>query len=291
MPESREPAAHDRVLVVGASGALGASVVSALGATRRWDVVRGGRRPDPATSTRPAVTVDLADEASVRAAIRLVRPRAVVIAAGVEPELCGADPELARLVHATSLGWVLEEGQSCGVERVVVPSSSAVYGDAYDVPAREDHPLDPRTLYAETKVAAEAVVSAWNSSHSPLRATALRIFNVYGDGFSRSLVQRLLHSRAAEPVGLAGLDGFRRDYVSSRDTADAVLRVLESPGDLPDVINIGSGTAVSNRELVASLSRRVVIAWRETAARSSYSCADISLARRVLGFAPASILA
>jgi len=272
------------VLVVGVRGGLGHAVARRLRARGRG-VVGVARR---ASSGVDAVA-DLTDRRALAAVLADVRPSAVVVAAGVSPAECDSDPDAARRVTVDAVLDLYDAAGAAGCRTFVVPSTSAVYGDARRTPADESAPPDPSSRYAEFKLAADAGLAGRFAAGGGVRPVALRIFNVWGPGFRRSLVTRLLASTPEAPVALAGLDSFVRDYVHGDDVAALVAAVVESPGELPGVVNVGSGEAVSNRRLVAALGARRELHWIEGEPLASWSCADVSLARRVLGFAPRGV--
>ncbi|BDZ42483.1 NAD-dependent dehydratase [Paraoerskovia sediminicola] len=115
----------------------------------------------------------------------------------------------------------------------------------------EDAPLDPRNVYAATKVHGEHLLAAW-ARETGATATALRFHNVYGPGMPRdtpyagvaSLFRsELAHGRAPQVFE----DGAqRRDFVHVDDVAAAVVRSAESPAG-PGVtpLNVGSGTVTT----------------------------------------------
>ncbi|WP_123309254.1 NAD(P)-dependent oxidoreductase [Cellulomonas sp. PhB143] len=123
----------------------------------------------------------------------------------------------------------------------------------------EDAPLDPRNVYAATKVHGEHLLGAW-SRETGASATAVRFHNVYGPGMPRdtpyagvaSLFRsELAHSRAPRVFE----DGAqRRDFVHVDDVAAAVVRAAESPAG-PGVtpLNVGSGTVTSVGEMARVL--------------------------------------
>jgi UDP-glucose 4-epimerase len=269
------------VVVVGVRGGLGRAVARRLRA-RGHGVVGVARRASPGVD----VVADLTDRRALAAVLAAVRPSAVVVAAGVSPAECDSDPETARRVTVDAVLDLYDAADAAGCRTLVVPSTSAVYGDARRTAADESAPLAPGSRYAELKLAAEEGVAARLAAGGGVRPVTLRIFNVWGPGFRRSLVTRLLASTPEAPVALAGLDSFVRDYVHGDDVAALVAAVVEGGDELPGVVNVGSGEPVSNRGLVAALGARHELHWVESEPLESWSCADVSLARRVLGFAP-----
>ncbi|WP_431279752.1 NAD-dependent epimerase/dehydratase family protein [Leifsonia poae] len=268
-----------RILVTGAGGRLGTALVARL---ERDDhevtAVVSPRSPDDAARVR----LDLADTAAVSSRAREARPEAIVHVGAIVGAACEADPAATRAVNieaTRALGLVAAERAA----RLIFVSTSAVYGTGYTTPVDEDGPLDLGSAYARSKREAELVLDDL-ANGADLDVVSLRVFNLFGPGFTDSLVSRLERATPDRPALLYGLDGYVRDYVHVDDTTDLIARALRTPS-LPRVLNVGSGQATSNRRLIDLLTIDPA-AYRVENAPPSYSCADISLATSVLGFAP-----
>ena len=181
-----------------------------------------------------------------------------------------------------------------GVRVLVYASSCAVYGEPSRVPTPEDHPTSPNSPYALSKVYGEALVEALAEKRG-YRPVVLRFFNVYGPGQSRAYAGVVLEfvkrvSRGEPPV-IYGDGSQTRDFIHVRDAVKAVLKALVNEG-AKGVFNVGSGVSVSINELAKLVLK---LAGREDL-KPVYapprpgdvkrSQADISRARRVLGFEP-----
>ena len=228
---------------------------------------------------------------------------------------------------------VLRAAAEAGVRRVVYASSMVVYGEgAYACPdhgrvrpgARrpadlaagrfdppcpccdrpllprlvdEDAPLDPRNVYAATKVHGEHLGAAW-ARETGGEVAALRFHNVYGPGLPRNTpyagVAALFVSRlAAGKAPLVFEDGSqRRDFVHVDDVAAAVVAAARA--DLTDgltALNIGSGRVTTIGEMARLLADAVggldpVITGEFRLGDVRHITADSSRARDVLGWSP-----
>jgi nucleoside-diphosphate-sugar epimerase len=242
------------------------------------------RSDEVGTSKR---SIDLADIELLPAAVRAAAPEAIIHLAAISGAAAELDPAAARRVNVEAVSALGQAADELGVRRFVFASSSAVYGDRHSSPISEDAPTAPGSSYAQSKLDAEAALAKIANASSHFRVFALRIFNVYGDRFPRSLVTRLLASQDDPPVDLRGGASFVRDYVQADDVADALLAALTAPADKAfTVLNIGSGIPVSNPDLVAVLGRSVELNYRETDGSPSYSCANIQRASVLLGWSP-----
>jgi UDP-glucose 4-epimerase len=149
-----------RVLVTGATGAIGSFVVDHL--RRRGDVPIAFSRSRPGTDV-PWAAGDVGERKSLIEACRTYEVERIIHLAAV---LVHADRERERAVDTNITGTlnVVEAAARCGVERVVNMSSKAVFGEfsgAYGPPGYrpvpEDYPTGPRSLYGATKLAAERI--------------------------------------------------------------------------------------------------------------------------------------
>jgi nucleoside-diphosphate-sugar epimerase len=280
--------AGPRLLVTGASGSIGRRLRARLDA-EHYDASYIVSPRSPAAGADSAVdAVDITDTDAVRAIVLRRRPDVIIHLASVTGAACEADPELAVAVNVDAVRSLAGIAADGGVSRVVLASTSAVYGDQYHAPIDETGPLVLTSRYADTKRRAELALAEATEDSPNLSAVALRIFNVYGPGMTGSLANRLAEATDDRAVTLAGLDSFVRDYIHVDDVARALLLAAEA--DLPDrwsILNIGSGIPTSNRALVAALAP---VLFTETEARASYSCADVTSARDILGFIPSQAL-
>ncbi len=135
-------------------------------------------------------------------------------------------------------------------ERVVLTSTSEVYGSAVRVPMDEEHPLQAQSPYSATKIAADALGVSFHRSFG-LPVTIVRPFNAYGPRQSARAVIPTIISQAVAggPLRLGTLDT-TRDFTYVADTARGFVAVAESDAALGEVVNLGSGMEVSIREIV-----------------------------------------
>ena len=89
------------------------------------------------------------------------------------------DPLTTNEVNVTGTLNVLAAAREAGVKRIVLASSSSVYGDSPTLPKHETMPTSPRSPYAVSKLAAERYALAFNVVYG-LPTVALRYFNVFG---------------------------------------------------------------------------------------------------------------
>ncbi len=273
-----------RLLITGAGGRIGQRLRRLVAPDEAVFV------SSPRAGLRGAndIVADVTDREAMASIVESTRPTAIIHLASVTAAACDADPARAVAVNVDAVRDLAAIAAASGVARFVLASTSAVYGDRYAAPVSETAELALGSRYAQTKREAELALEEAALASATLTAVALRIFNVYGPGMTESLPNRLLAASAERPVTLFGLDDFVRDHVHVDDVGTALLtaaqRVLPTPWT---IVNIGSGRPTANRELVEALAP---VEFDVADPRSSYSCAELSTAARLLGFAPSRAL-
>ncbi len=147
--------------------------------------------------------------------------------------------------------------QSCleaEVEKVIHTSTSEVYGTARYVPINENHPLNPQSPYAATKVAADKLAESYYLSFN-LPIAIIRPFNTFGPRQSARAVVPTIITQAltGNTVKLGSIEPVR-DLIYVKDTVLGFLAVAKSEISVGEVINIGTGQGVSVNELVLKVS-------------------------------------
>jgi UDP-glucose 4-epimerase len=191
---------------------------------------------------------------------------------------------------------LLTAARDAQVKRLVFTSSGAIYGEQSRQPVQEDAPLHPETPYAVSKMAAEqyllAIGRLWG-----IETRILRIFNAYGPGqplppSHAPVIPRFLRQAAAGGTVVIFGDGRQtRDFIYIDDVVDALVQVGKAEKVLHPIYNIGSGQEVSIFEVVDTIEKILGqpvhrLCNREEEGGISRLVADITLARRELGFAP-----
>ncbi|MEW5937911.1 MAG: NAD-dependent epimerase/dehydratase family protein [Candidatus Thermoplasmatota archaeon] len=146
---------------------------------------------------------------------------------------------------------VLEAMRAAGVRRIVFPSTSTVYGDANVIPTPESYgPLKPISLYASSKSAAEATISAYCHTFD-MSAVILRLANVVGPrsthGVTYDFVQKLL--KAPKELEVLGDGTQNKSYVHISDTLAGFIAAAERCRERVGIYNIGSSDQVDVRTI------------------------------------------
>jgi len=223
------------------------------------------------------------------------RPRSVMhmaARAGVRPSI--EDPVGYADVNVVGTSAVLESARRAGCDRVIVASSSSVYGNAPRAPFREDElELAPISPYAATKLACESLCHThWHLTGMP--TACLRFFTVYGPRQRPDLaIGRFLRAlEAGEPITVFGDGTSSRDYTYIDDVIAGVLAADERIDDHGyRVWNLGSDRPVALRDLVEAVGRAVGASARIERAPMqpgdvSRTWADLSRARAELAYQP-----
>jgi NAD dependent epimerase/dehydratase len=154
---------------------------------------------------------------------------------------------------ATNAGGTLNVLEACrkaGTARVVVTSTSEVYGTALYTPIDEKHPLQGQSPYSASKIAADKLAEAYYRSFD-LPVVTLRPFNTYGPRQSaRAVIPTVLAQafKGAKEIALGNLTP-QRDLTFVTDTAHAFVLAAAASGIEGETIHFGQGSAISVRDL------------------------------------------
>src|SRR6185437_1061188 len=153
---------------------------------------------------------------------------------------------------------VLDACRASGaIERVVLTSTSEVYGTAQYVPIDERHPLRGQSPYAATKIGADALGESYHRAFG-LPVAILRPFNTFGPRQSaRAIVPTIISQALSRPVVRLGSLEPRRDLTYVKDTSAGFIAVAGCDAAVGRVVNIGRGEDVSIGDLVDRIGDRL----------------------------------
>ncbi|GIW88999.1 MAG: NAD-dependent dehydratase [Isosphaeraceae bacterium] len=141
------------------------------------------------------------------------------------------------------------------LERLVLTSTSEVYGTARYTPIDEEHPLQAQSPYAATKIAADALGLSYHRAFG-LPVTILRPFNTFGPRQSaRAVIPTIISQALANGLVRLGSLEPRRDLTYVKDTAAGFAAIAGCDAAIGQVVNIGSGEDISIGELVERIGR------------------------------------
>jgi NAD dependent epimerase/dehydratase len=253
-----------RVFVTGADGFIGSHLVEALvaagarvtalsyyNAFGHWGWLDA--LPRPVLDSIEVVAGDVRDPAQMRAAVRgheVVFHLAALI--GIPYSYLAPDSYVDTNIKGTLN--ILNACNERGVGRLVVTSTSEVYGTARRVPIDESHPLQPQSPYSASKIAADAMAeSFWRAFGLPV--IIARPFNTYGPRQSaRAVIPTIITQVLAgsDRVKLGSLHP-TRDLLYVEDTCRGFLALAACDAAIGRAVNMGTGREVSIVELAGKL--------------------------------------
>ncbi len=287
-----------RILVTGGAGFIGSNVADRfieLGhEVAVFDDLSSGFREFIPAKAR-FYHGDLADAAAVDAAIADFRPEIVDHhAAQIDVRKSVADPVFDARVNVLGSIGLLQACTRHGVRKVVYASTGgALYGEGRQLPATEEHPVNPEAPYGASKHTVEHYLYIWKLLHG-LDYTVLRYPNVFGPrqnphgeaGVNAIFIGLMLEGKRPRIFG----DGNAvRDYLFITDVVAANVLALEKGSG--EMLNIGTGVGTSVNDIVREL--QSIIGFPEDAIHEPPRAGEVqriyldaSRAKRVLGWEP-----
>lgn len=204
-------------------------------------------------------------------------------------------PVVTNAINVDGTLNLLEASRKSSVERIILASTAAVYGEQKTMPIREDAILHPTSPYAASKIAAELYAKFYNEAFG-LETVCLRYFNVYGPRQARgpyasaitAFVDNLMHD---SPPVIYGDGGQTRDFINIKDVVEANMLAAEREC-AGEILNVATGSGLTIRNLLMTLQsimgkNHVKPVYADRRQSDVYnSCGDIEKARETLNFEP-----
>jgi UDP-glucose 4-epimerase len=174
------------------------------------------------------------------------------------PESVAKPAECAEL-NTEGTRRVLAAALAAGTRKVVLASSAAIYGDNPTVPKLESMPPEPKSPYAETKLAGEELLTEYHQLHG-LGTTSLRFFNVFGprqdprSAYAAAVPIFIAKAMRDETIGIHGDGGQTRDFIHVADIVGA-LAYAGASNDMSGTYNVGYGRSQSILALAQEIIR------------------------------------
>ncbi|MDI6703312.1 MAG: NAD-dependent 4,6-dehydratase LegB [bacterium] len=144
---------------------------------------------------------------------------------------------------------ILQAALDNDLERLIHTSTSEVYGTAKYVPIDERHPLQPQSPYSASKISGDMLAESFYRSFG-LPIAIIRPFNTYGPRQSaRAIIPTIITQALNRDVVELGSLHPTRDLTYVEDTVDGFIKIAESPNSIGEVINIGSKSEISIKDL------------------------------------------
>jgi UDP-glucose 4-epimerase len=287
-----------RILVTGGAGFIGSNVADrflALGhEVAVFDNLSSGFREFVSPKAK-FYEGDLADAAAVDRAIGDFRPDVVDHhAAQIDVRKSVVDPVFDARVNVLGSIGMMQACSKHGVRKVVYASTGgALYGEGRQLPATEDHPVNPEAPYGASKHTVEHYLYIWKLLHG-LDYTVLRYPNVYGPrqnphgeaGVNAIFIGLMLTGKRPRIFG----DGTAvRDYLYVGDVVEGNVLALEKGSG--EMVNLGTGVGTSVNDIVREL--QAITGFTEDAIYDDARPGEVqriyldaSRAKRVLGWTP-----
>src|SRR5436853_5668186 len=238
--------------------------------------------------------LDLRDSGAVRNLFHREKFEAIAhlaARAGVRPSI--QNPQLYYDTNVDGTLHLLDAARVTGVERFIFASSSSVYGNSKTVPFSEDRQLiQTLSPYGATKIAGEFLCSTYSHLYG-MRVVALRYFTVYG---ARQRPDLAIHQFARRiyaglPIDQFGDGTTRRDYTYIDDIIQGTMAALDYKGPLYDIFNLGESETIRLKDLISAIENALgkkakINRLPEQPGDMPLTCADISKARKLLGYNP-----
>ena len=154
---------------------------------------------------------------------------------------------------------MLDAALAAGTRKVVLASSAAIYGDNPTVPKLESMPPEPKSPYAETKLAGEQLLEQFRVTHG-VGTASLRFFNVFGprqdprSAYAAAVPIFIAKALRDEPIGIHGDGGQTRDFIHVTDIVGA-LAYAGSSVVMSGTYNVGYGQSQSILALAQEIIR------------------------------------
>jgi len=186
---------------------------------------------------------------------------------------------------------ILQAAKELEIEKIIHTSTSEVYGTAQFIPISEKHPINPQSPYSATKAGADNLALSFNRSFD-LPIVIIRPFNTYGPRQSaRAIIPSIIIQifNKKKKIMLGSLHP-TRDLTYVNDTVDGFIKVAESAISVGKVINIGSNSEISIKDLVILITKlmnaKIEVALDNKRIRPRESevmrlCADIGEAKKI----------
>ena len=210
--------------------------------------------------------------------------------AGVRPSL--EQPALYQRVNVEGTVNILEAARLHGIKKVILASSSSVYGVNSKIPFSEsDSIFRAISPYAASKLASEALGHVYHHVYG-LDIVMLRFFTVYG---ARQRPDLAIHKfarliEAGQPIPVFGDGSTARDYTYINDILEGIMACTQKEFGY-EIFNLGESETVKLNRLIdlleSALGKKALIQhYPPQAGDVPFTCADISKACRMLGYAP-----
>jgi UDP-glucose 4-epimerase len=250
-----------RILITGGAGFIGSHLVSYFAEQAEvtvLDDLRSGYARNLEGVRCRFLQGSILDDVTLKQAIAGAEEVYHLAAMISVPESVAKPAECAQL-NTEGTRRVLDAARTAGARKVVLASSAAIYGDNPTVPKLESMVPEPKSPYAETKLAGEKLLEQYRVTHG-LGTASLRFFNVFGprqdprSAYAAAVPIFIAKALRNESIGIHGDGGQTRDFIHVTDVIGALAYAGESK-DMSGTYNVGYGQSQSILALAQEIIR------------------------------------
>lgn len=208
-----------------------------------------------------------------------------------------ANPEMALRINVEGTSNILSASRENNISKVVITSSSSVFGNTIYMPIDENHPTNPVSFYGVSKLTTEGLVAVCNHLYPEFDTTIIRPFTVVGARQRPDMAINIFVSKVmnGESITVFGDGNQTRDWTHVENMAQAFYLALFKPQAKHQIFNIGAGTRISVNnmlEMVAEVTNNELeITYAEfNKADVKDTFANINKAKKLLGYKPKKTL-
>jgi UDP-glucose 4-epimerase len=250
-----------RILITGGAGFIGSHLVSYFAERAEvtvLDDLRSGYARNLEGVRCRFLQGSILDDVTLKQAIAGAEEVYHLAAMISVPESIAKPAECAQL-NTEGTRRVLDAALAAGAHKVVLASSAAIYGDNPTVPKLESMVPEPKSPYAETKLAGEKLLEHYRVTHG-LGTASLRFFNVFGprqdprSAYAAAVPIFIAKALRDETISIHGDGGQTRDFIHVTDIIGALAYAGESK-DMSGTYNVGYGQSQSILALAQEIIR------------------------------------
>jgi UDP-glucose 4-epimerase len=285
------------VLISGGFGFIGSHIVNALSESSQREIfvydVNGKKDVNPQEKERTNVVTlqgDIFDSDKLVKTMQEAEISDVIHMVGLASiPSCKEKPDASYKLNVSSVKAMLDAMRLSKAERIIFPSTAAVYGASNGPKVNEEVEPNPSTVYGSHKLDAEKLISDTAENYG-FKPTILRLFNVYGDlNKEQGVISLFLRKAlAGEPLIVKGGNQLR-DFIFLHDVVKAFTMSLDNAASHTEIINVGSGVGVTVNEIAEMVRQHFATAQvkHELSNGNEYSIyADITRMKEILGSTP-----